>query len=216
MLKAIIFDMDGVLTNTPKFVWMTHNKLLAEFNKHIPDSKIPQYLGRNLKNQIDLFEKNFNISIDEKLYMNRFEVEMQYHIKHIEKNISLSHLMKSLKKKFKLAVATSSPKSRTEHILKNLGINNKFEVIITSENVKKHKPSPDLFIEASRRLEVKPEECLVIEDSANGIEAAKNANMKIIALKTEFQSEEELKDADLIIHDLYEIEANKSLVNPKR
>lgn len=62
MLKAIIFDMDGVLFNTPKLVWMTHNKLLSKFNKHVSDSEIPQYLGRSLKDHINLFEKNFNIT----------------------------------------------------------------------------------------------------------------------------------------------------------
>ncbi|MBI2130119.1 HAD family phosphatase [Candidatus Woesearchaeota archaeon] len=209
MLRAIIFDMDGVLINTPKFVWATHNKLLAKFDKHISDSKISQYLGRSLKDQINLFEKNFNITIDKEDYMSQFEVEMQHNLEHIEKDNSLSQLIKNLKKKFKLAVATSSSKSRAGHILKHLGINNDFEVIITSDDVKKHKPFPDLFLEAARQLKLKPEECLVVEDAANGVEAAKNANMKVVALKTEFQSEEELKNADLIVHKLPEIRVKK-------
>ena len=60
-----------------------------------------------------------------------------------------------------------------------------------------------------RQLEIKSKECVVVEDAVNGIESAKNGNLKVIALKTKFQTEEELKNADIIINNLTEIDTKK-------
>ena len=204
MIKAIIFDMDGVLVNTPKYVWITHNKLLSDFEKHVSDSKIPAYLGQSLVDQITMFEKNLDIKIDRGRYMKRFEIEMQSNLEHIEKNNSLMNLIKKLKKKFKLAVATSSSTQRCEDVLQHLGILDYFDVIITSEHVKRHKPYPDIFLKAAEKLGIRPEDCIVIEDAPNGIEAAKRADMKVVGLVTAFVSAKELKKAgaDYILNDL--------------
>jgi len=191
MLKAIIFDMDGVLINTPIYVWTTHNKLLGKLGKKVSNAEIHHYLGRTLNDQISMFEDNFSIKINKKKYRKEFESEMLNYLEKIETNQSLLTMIKGLRKRLKLGVATSSPTKRAEHILRKLGIKNYFDVIITSDDVKKQKPDPTIFIETAKKLEVEPGECLVVEDAANGIEAAKRGDMKVIALKTVFQSKEE-------------------------
>ncbi|MDI6722016.1 MAG: HAD family phosphatase [Candidatus Aenigmarchaeota archaeon] len=66
-----------------------------------------------------------------------------------------------------------------------------------------------MFLEAARQLEIKPEECVVIEDAGNGIEAAKNANMKAVGLVTKYHSANELKEADIAIKDFSELNIDR-------
>jgi HAD superfamily hydrolase (TIGR01509 family) len=123
----------------------------------------------------------------------------------IQKNEALVDLMEKLRKKYVLGVATSSNKDRASTILKNLGVSDFFNVVITADDVKKHKPDPAIFLEAAKKLNITPDESVVIEDSLNGIEAAKSGNMRAIGLVTKFLSVETLSEADLVIDSLEEL-----------
>lgn len=133
-------------------------------------------------------------------------------------NKDLINLLEEAKnEKILMAVATSSLRYRAIEILNMLKLNIYFPIIIAAEDVKNHKPNLDLFLEAAKQMGVKPEECVVIEDAENGVQAAKTGNIKAVALLTDYHSREELKDADLIIKDFSElsIEKLKTLINTK-
>ncbi len=117
---------------------------------------------------------------------------------------------------FKLAVGSSGPSENVDLLLNSLKIKELFDVIITAAEVKKSKPEPDVFLIAADALSINPENCIVIEDAPVGIEAAKRAGMRSIALKTT-HSKEELIGAQLIINDLSEIKVDDiiSLFNLK-
>ena len=208
MIKAIIFDMDGVLIDTPEHTWEIHNLLLADYGKNVSDREIPRYLGRSLRDQINLFKKNFNITIDEDGYMVEFKLQEKKFIEKVKRHEFLINLFKHLKERFLLAVATSSPTARALNILAQLGIKEYFDVIIGAEKVKEHKPDPGLFLKAAEQLKVNPEECIVVEDALNGIEAAKKGHMKVVALVSKFLTAQDLKDADIVINNLGELKAS--------
>ena len=93
-------------------------------------------------------------------------------------------MVKQLKKEgFKLAVASSSPRKIINRVLEAANLNQTFDEIISAADgdVKRGKPEPDIFLKAAQKLESEPEECLVIEDSQTGLEAAKRAGMKTLA-----------------------------------
>ena len=205
MIKGIIFDMDGVLIDTPKFAWRSHNLLLSKFKKHVSDEEIPEYLGRSLIDQVNQLRKTFNIDINIEEYIKEFEEHAQHYMGNIQKNEALVNLLEKLKKKYVLGVATSSNKDRTSTILKNLGVSEFFNVVITADDVKKHKPDPAIFFEAAKKLNITPNESVVIEDALNGIEAAKSGNMRTIGLVTKYLSVETLSAADLVIESLEEL-----------
>ena len=205
MIKGIIFDMDGVLIDTPKFAWRSHNLLLSNFKTHVSDEEIPEYLGRSLIDQVNLFRKNFNIDINVEEYIKEFEEDAQHYMDNIQKNEALVNLMEKLKKKYVLGVATSSNKDRASTILKNLGVSEFFNVVITADDVNKQKPDPAIFLEAAKKLNITPDESVVIEDALNGIEAAKSGNMRTIGLVTKYLSVETLSEADLVIDSLEEL-----------
>jgi beta-phosphoglucomutase len=86
-----------------------------------------------------------------------------------------------------MALATSAPELNVIHTLNELGLADAFPVIVRGDQVPRGKPAPDVFLEAARRLDVDPQQCLVFEDAPMGIEAAHAAGMQVVALTTSFQ-----------------------------
>jgi len=208
MIKAIIFDMDGVLIDSIKVIWDSFSEVLGI---NFSDDYIKQNLATSLRDNLKKWETDFGIKDYDLMEFSKEAGDIQLNIFKKQKiNPNLLKLLNKLKEKgIKCAIATSSVRWRTEEILKILNITNFFEVVVTSEDVVKHKPNPDVFLKASELLEIKPENCVVIEDARNGIEGAKNANMKAIGLITNYNSAEELKHADLVIYNLSEINLDK-------
>ena len=102
--------------------------------------------------------------------------------------------------KFKLAVASSAKRERIELVLNRFELTSYFDVIVSGYEVSNSKPHPDIFLKAAEKLKVDPKECIVIEDSANGIRAAKLANMFWIGYNNPI-SNQDLSEADIIIND---------------
>lgn len=104
----------------------------------------------------------------------------------LERGIEMEGLSLSLNyfkaKGYKIALASSSALSLIKSVINRLNIEKEFEVINSAENLKYGKPHPEIFINTAQQLNVKPNECLVIEDSIHGVIAAKSALMKVIAI----------------------------------
>ncbi len=107
---------------------------------------------------------------------------------------------------FLLAIGSSTPKENLEFVMDKLKIEKYFNAIVCMRDVKRGKPAPDTFLLAAKKLYLKPSDCVVIEDSLPGIEAAKAAGMLVIALTTTRQRKE-LTQADVIVNSLYELHA---------
>ena len=118
-------------------------------------------------------------------------------------------LMNDLKQAgFKIGLGTSAPIYKAFPVLENLGINDFFDATITDEEVSNGKPDPEVFLKAAKKLDIKPEDCVVIEDAPNGIDAAKNGGMKCIGITTTHKKEA-LKKADIIINSFDELTVEK-------
>jgi len=90
-------------------------------------------------------------------------------------------------------------------VLELLNIKNYFDTIVSGEDVKNGKPAPDIFLLTCQKLKVKPEECIAIEDSQNGVLSAKNGNLKCIAVPTSLTKHMDFSKADYIIDNLIKI-----------
>ena len=117
--------------------------------------------------------------------------------------ISLLNLLKN--HKVKLAVASSSVMEHIETVLSTLKVKDYFDVIVSGQFVARGKPFPDINLEAAKKLGIKPEYCLVLDDAQSGVESAKNANMKVIAVPNKFTKEHDFSKADLILNSLEEV-----------
>lgn len=210
MLQAIIFDLDGTLIDSHKYIWPSFENLLGiKFS----EEDIKYCLGLSLKDSIKLWEKKYGITGVNPAEFSRksAEVELEMMKKDNHYNKDLFQLLNDSKDKgIKMAVATSSTRWRAESMIADiLNIRKYLETIITADDVENHKPNPDLFLKAAKLMQVSPAECVVFEDATSGIEAAKRAGIKSVAKKTEYHTYEELKDADIIIDNFSEINLNK-------
>lgn len=211
MLKVIIFDMDGVLVDSVKSIWESFNCLLKEGGVHFSDDYIKKNLARSLRDNLKAWKQEFGIKEYDLLEFSQKAGKIQLELLKNEKPSSaLLDLLEQAKKNgIKCAVATSSLRWRAEKILELLKIRPFFEVVVTAEDIKNHKPSPDVFLEAARQSGAKPEECVVIEDAGNGVEAAKKGNMKAIGLVTKYYPAAELRHADLVINNFSNLDLEK-------
>ena len=100
-----------------------------------------------------------------------------------------------------MALVTSTPRANIDFVLKQVGLAGAFDTIVAAEDVSRGKPDPEGFLLAARRLGAAPERCLVIEDAPGGIEAARRAGMRSLAVATT-HSGEELTAADTVVHSL--------------
>ncbi len=209
-IKAIIFDMDGVLVDSEPHHIKVEKKLFKQFGLNITREEHLSYMGKasilmweEIKNRYLLpqpVESIVKLSDKESLkYFSSLES--------IETTPGLINLLDLARNKsIPMAVASSSPPEVIEIIMDKTGLREYFSHITSSHIVGKSKPEPDVFLHAAKLLGVKPEECMVIEDSTNGIKAAKLANMFCVAYSgtgAEFQDQGK---ADIFIHEYSQLE----------
>jgi HAD superfamily hydrolase (TIGR01509 family) len=213
-LKAIIFDMDGVLVMSNKYNWQSFRTVWKKHGIELPvanNEHRKKYLGRSLKDQIALVKEEYGFK--GKLDVDAFskealEIQLEIMKHELVRNEDALKLIKIAKKnKIKVAVATSSTKVRTEKMLELLGISDELDVLVTAEDVHAHKPFPDVYLETAKLLDVNPSECIVIEDALNGILSAKSAGMKVIGFRNVYVDEETMlkAGADRIIKSISEL-----------
>ena len=205
MIKAVIFDMDGVIVDSEKLHFIAWQKFLEKYNKPHTKEEFNEYFGMANKEIFKLLlpeqdEKIFPKLDDEKEAMYRvLAQEKLFEIK------GATHLIKMLYgNKFKLIVGSSGHPKNIEFNLETLGLTKYFQGYVSNHCVKQGKPAPDIFLKCAEKLNLKPDECLVIEDAHHGITAAKRAGMKVIGITTT-HNKEKLEDADLIVDSLDEI-----------
>lgn len=207
MIKAVIFDMDGVISNTLPIQSGAESKVLLKFGIKMSANQLTrEFNGIPDKPTFEIIFSRFNKKLDyeqvEREKWKVFQNLAKNNIKPIAGSLELINDL--LKKGLVLAVASSAPMKIVDLVLTTLNIKEKFKCVVYTAEVKKGKPAPDIFLLAARRLGVKPYECIVIEDAPPGIKAAKLAGMKCIAITTT-HLKDELVEADKIINSFTEI-----------
>ena len=205
-IKAILFDMDGVVVDSEKLYSQSEEKLLAQYGVKFDDSDWHYIKGCTEKQFYDLVYSKFNPDIPrEDLMSQGREFLKKIFTDKLEYMDGFNSIYSAIKEKYKLALVTSTGQDLVNHIDGLLSIYKKFDIVLTSVDTKKHKPNPDPYIAAMKRFGFEANECIVVEDSIQGIKAGKAAGCIVIALEGSIEREF-LKDADYIISSLYDIE----------
>jgi len=209
---CVIFDMDGVLADTGPVHYKSWKMLAEEIGVNFDREFFEETFGQQ---SIPITRKLVGEKPSRKKVEKWSDLKEKYYREMVKDKLEplpgVISLLKKLKKEgFKLAVGSSGPPENVELLLESLNVKNLFDEIITAADVSNSKPSPDVFLKVADKLNLNPENCLVIEDAPVGIKAAKRANMKIIALTTT-HPREELMEADMILSDLTNLNTEKIL-----
>ena len=203
---AAIFDMDGTLVDSTDAIWGAHNKVLERFGVHLSEEDIRPLNGNSMRDNIQIWNERYGLQLDAKEFSQeswQYQLERLNSMKADEGLIGLlSHLQMV---GVPMGVGTSSQRYRAEAILDIFNLRKYFPALVTANDVDKHKPEPDVFLEVARRLNMPAERCIVFEDAANGIDAAHRGGMKAIGYLNGHNNLVELKNADLVIRNFSEI-----------
>lgn len=201
--KGVIFDLDGVITDTAEYHYLAWKKLADELNVYF-DREINENLkgiSRIESLEIILKKSDKFFSEEEKYYLadkkNEYYKEMIKRMTPKDLLPGVVDLIRELKDRgIKIAVASVSKNAKT--VLSNLGLIETFDYIVDAEKIKNGKPDPEIFLNAAAGIDVEPKLCIGIEDSKAGIEAINRAGMVSIGVG----NYETVKGADIVLKDL--------------
>ncbi len=184
MIKAVIFDMDGVISDTQKFHAEAESRLLKKHGITMkPEEITRRFAGVSDDEMFETIfsERNKPIPPIEELLTDKWSAmyDLAKNVKPIAGSTDLIAELAS--RGYGIAVASSSPHRFIDYVLTNLKVDQYFTVRVSAEDVKNGKPAPDIFLLAAEKLNHKATECIVIEDANSGITAAKAAGMPAIA-----------------------------------
>lgn len=207
MIKAVIFDMDGVIIDSEPLWEKTERILLARRNIEYTTTYRDQIVGLNQNDSGKLLVDTFNLKEEVVDIINeRVEILTDIYKKELELVAELLPLITQLEdNNYRLAVASSSPMRVIEFVLDMFSLHRHFPVVVSGECTDDGKPHPAIYLHTAERLEVEPGECVAIEDSINGVKSAKAAGMYCIAVPDKRLSKEQFKNADLIVPSLNRI-----------
>ncbi len=210
MIKAVIFDMDGVMIDSEPLWEKTERILLARRNIEYTAVYRDQIVGLNQNDSgkllVDTFELNEEV---EDIISERVDILTEIYKEELEVAQELLPLLNQLRdNNYRLAVASSSPLRVINFVLDMFSLHEYFPVVVSGECTENGKPHPDIYLHTAQRLEVNAAECVAIEDSINGVKSAKAAGMYCIAVPDKRLTQDEFQNADLIVSSLNRISSD--------
>ena len=209
-IKAILYDMDGLLLDTENFYTDVTQQIVSRYGKNFDWSIKSQMLGRPAFESASTLVRVLELPIQPEDYLSEREALLNQRFPETEAMPGAIELTQRMKMAgVPQAVATSSTKeSYTLKTTKHQNWFAEFDAIVTGDhpNVQNGKPAPDIFLVAARKLSVAPNECLVFEDAPAGVEAARAAGMSVVVVPDPQMDQKLVKDADLKLNSLQEFE----------
>ena len=198
--------MDGVVVDSERLYSQSEEKLLAQYGVKFDDSDWHYIKGCTEKQFYNLVYSKFNPDIPREDLMAQGKIFLKkIFTEKLEYMGGFNNIYLTLKQKYKLALVTSTGPELVNHIDSLLSIYSKFDLVITSLDTLNHKPMPDPYNKAMEQLGLKANECVVVEDSIQGIKAGKAAGCMVIALEGSIERRF-LNEADYIISHLSDIQ----------
>ena len=213
MLKAVIFDMDGVIVNSEPLHNLAYKKMFEEFKLEVSNSLYESFTGQSTHSICKQLCEIFNLNDDPNLLVQ----SKRKHFKVIFDNDTsfqmidgaLELIQDYFDNKITLVLASSASMTNIDRIFQKFNLNKYFKSKISGADLKESKPNPEIFLKAAKLTGYNKEECIVIEDSTNGIVAAKSAGIYCVGYNSFNSKNQNYDNANIIITDLNEIKFKK-------
>lgn len=186
MVKAVIFDMDGVLIDSVELGIRSRKKLLAQYNvdlDKVPDPQGEAHRAASLKSLLLSVKNHYGIHIDHDEFARISRENMRHDLQEhgVSADPSLTAFLEELKQhNIICAIVSSGLREGLDIKLNVLGIRQYFSVIVTGSDVKQHKPHPEPYLYALKKLGLPAKDCIIFEDSLTGVQAGQAAGCKVI------------------------------------
>lgn len=201
MNQLVIFDLDGVLLDSEKIYMDMNQKFFGELGAPISLEEHQTFVGISATQMWTLIKERFNLSqtVEE---LKELEKELKYKTldeMELTPSAGVVEFLDRLKSDgYLLTIASSGLQKNIELILRKLKLRSYFEFIVSGEEVIKGKPEPDIFLKVSDHFKRKPNNCIVFEDSTNGVKAAKSAGMVCFGYFNPTSGKQDLNQANFI------------------
>ena len=187
LIKAVMFDLDGVIVDTSNYHYLSWKKLCLELDYNLNESENDFLKGLSREDSLLKIIDLAKISLPEEKFKEYLIKKNSYYLDFIN-NISpksilpgvLSFLRYLKKKSIKISLCSSSKNAK--FVLEKLDMISLFDIIVDGNNIKMGKPDPEIFLIASKKLVTEPKNCLVFEDAQSGIDAANKAGMTVVGI----------------------------------
>jgi len=191
MTKAVIFDMDGVLTDTEPVINVAAIQGLREYGVEAHPEDFTPFVGAGEDRYIGGVAAKYGLTYRPEMKRRVYEIYLEILPRMIAPIPGVSELLATLRRhSVPMAVATSADRIKMRANLDAIEVPREwFRVIIVAEDVEQRKPAPDIYLTAAARLAVPASACCVVEDALNGVQAAKRAGMRCVAVESSFPAD---------------------------
>ncbi|MCF7853277.1 MAG: HAD-IA family hydrolase [Candidatus Pacebacteria bacterium] len=196
MIKAVIFDMDGVLTDTEPVINAAAIAGLKEYGVHAEPVDFHPFVGMGEDRYIGGVAEKYGVDYDPAMKTRVYEIYLDILPRMVTPIAGVRELVLALRDAaVPVAVATSADEIKMKANLEAVDLPlDWFATLVTGEDVQHKKPHPEIYVRAAAKLSIEPNACCVVEDATNGVKAAKAANMRCVAVESSF-AKDELEEA---------------------
>jgi beta-phosphoglucomutase family hydrolase len=201
-VPVVLWDLDGVLVDSTRFHFEAYRRLAADHGRELTLDEFRDLIG--LRNETIMQRLFGELPPDEVERRSErkealFRKAIEGRVEALPGAVGLARALREAG--VRMAIVSSTPRRNVEMILGSLGLSDCFDVIVAAEDVSRGKPDPEVFLAAAERLGLPPAGCVVLEDAPEGVEGAKAAGMRAIAVATT-RPPERLRAADLVVERL--------------
>jgi HAD superfamily hydrolase (TIGR01509 family) len=202
-MRAVVFDMDGLMIDTEGLYWAVGRQMAREFGKEVQDDTLGRMMGRAPLDSVAIYARDLGLTQSPVELLEIREVRVIREMrKGVEPMPGLLEVLEDFKPKFKLAIATSAPMRFLNVVLDGMGLRHYFDALQTSDDITHGKPDPEIYLKAMGKLGIPPAECFVLEDSSNGALAGKRSGAYVIAVPSQYTRSQDFKFVDFVAKDL--------------
>jgi beta-phosphoglucomutase family hydrolase len=183
-ILALIFDCDGTLTDSMPLHYIAWREVLGRHGIAFDEDRFYSLGGMPTDKIIAMLASESGLTLDPLAVAHEKEQAFLDHLHLLDEIPAITQVVREQRGRLKMAVASGGFRNVVQRQLRQLGLSDYFDAVVTAEDTERHKPEPDVFLEAARRLGAPPARCRVYEDSDLGIEAARRAGMSWVDVRT--------------------------------